>query len=103
MNNQIENNFNYHAPKEGQTEKYAAIRKKAKELAYLYVLVNFNTSIEQDLDRIYTLRDLGYWPYVMIYDKDKLPKRHIVKHLQRWVNNRKIFETTTNFEDYFKA
>lgn len=69
----------------------------------VYVLVNFNTSIEQDLDRIYTLRDLGYWPYVMIYDKDKLPKRHIVKHLQRWVNNRKIFETTTNFEDYFKA
>lgn len=35
MNNQIENNFNYHAPKEGQTEKYAAIREKAKELAYL--------------------------------------------------------------------
>lgn len=56
----------------------------------VYVLVNFNTSIEQGLDRIYTLRDLGYWPYVMIYDKDKLPKRHIVKHLQRWVNNHKF-------------
>jgi hypothetical protein len=35
MNPQIENNFKYHSPKEGQTEKYEAIREKAKELAYL--------------------------------------------------------------------
>ncbi|ARA98618.1 DUF7681 family protein [Geobacillus thermodenitrificans] len=35
MNPQIENNFRYHAPKEGQPEKYQAIREKAKELAYL--------------------------------------------------------------------
>lgn len=35
MNNQIENNFMYHAPKAGQQEKYEAIRGKAKELAYL--------------------------------------------------------------------
>jgi hypothetical protein len=31
----IENNFKYHSPKEGQPEKYTAIREKAKELAYL--------------------------------------------------------------------
>lgn len=31
----IENNFSYHAPKEGQPAKYEAIREKAKELAYL--------------------------------------------------------------------
>ncbi|POP31671.1 hypothetical protein C3B58_15355 [Lactonifactor longoviformis] len=35
MNNQIENNFMYHAPKAYQQEKYEAIRAKAKELAYL--------------------------------------------------------------------
>lgn len=35
MNQQIENNFKYHEPKEGQPEKYTAIREKAKELAYL--------------------------------------------------------------------
>ncbi|WP_420492625.1 DUF7681 family protein, partial [Paenibacillus larvae] len=35
MNTQIENNFKYHAPKPEQTEKYTAIREKAKELAYL--------------------------------------------------------------------
>ena len=35
VNSQIENNFKYHSPKEGQPEKYNAIREKAKELAYL--------------------------------------------------------------------
>ncbi|MBM7108377.1 Acb2/Tad1 domain-containing protein [Brevibacillus laterosporus] len=35
MNQQIENTFMYHSPKEGQPEKYTALRKKAKQLAYL--------------------------------------------------------------------
>lgn len=35
MNEQLENNFKYHSPKEGQPEKYEALRNKAKELAYL--------------------------------------------------------------------
>ncbi|PJN53650.1 hypothetical protein PAEVO_03710 [Paenibacillus sp. GM2FR] len=35
MNEQIENNFSYHAPTPGQPEIYQAIREKAKELAYL--------------------------------------------------------------------
>ncbi|MGE7988937.1 DUF7681 family protein [Lysinibacillus fusiformis] len=35
MKPQIENNFMYHAPKEGQPQKYEAIREKAKELAYM--------------------------------------------------------------------
>ena len=66
----------------------------------VYVLVNFNTTLEQDLDRIYTLRDLGYWPYVMVYERDKLPKGHVMRKLQRWVNMRAVFETTPKFEDY---
>lgn len=34
-NEQIEKNFKYHAPKEGQPEKYVSIRDKAKQLAEL--------------------------------------------------------------------
>lgn len=33
-NPQIENNFSYHAPKEGQPAKYETIRANAKDLAY---------------------------------------------------------------------
>lgn len=31
----LENNYKYHAPKQGQQEKYEAIREKAKELAHI--------------------------------------------------------------------
>lgn len=66
----------------------------------VYVLVNFNTTLEQDLDRIYTLRELGFWPYVMVYERETLPKGHELRRLQRWVNMRAAFESTPKFEDY---
>lgn len=69
----------------------------------VYVLTNFNTTIEQDLDRIYTLRDMGYWPYVMIYDKEHTKQGDTVRRIQRWVNMRAIFDSVERFEDYKKA
>jgi hypothetical protein len=36
LNPQIENNFSYHAPKEGQPEKYEALRSLAKGLAVAF-------------------------------------------------------------------
>ena len=68
----------------------------------VYVLCNFDTTIEQDLERIYTLRELGYWAYVMLYDKEHIPKGHILRKLQRWVNNRFVFASCTSFEEYLK-
>lgn len=66
----------------------------------VYVLTNFNSTIEQDLDRIYTLRDLGYNPYVMIYNIANTKPTDTLRKLQRWVNYRAIFETVKRFEDY---
>jgi hypothetical protein len=68
----------------------------------VYVLTNFNTTIEQDLERIYILRDLGYWPYVMIYDKQHTRPGDTIRKIQRWVNMRAVFETVRRFEDYQK-
>mgnify|MGYP000006567136 CR=1 FL=1 len=68
----------------------------------VYVLTNFNTTIEQDLERIYTLRELGYWPYVMIYNKQQTQAGDTVRRLQRWVNMRAVFENVHRFEDYKK-
>ena len=66
----------------------------------VYVLTNFNSTFEQDLERIYTLRDIGYHPYVMIYEKEKLTKGHRLLHLQRWVNSKIAFEAIPCFDDY---
>ena len=57
----------------------------------VYILTNFNTTIEQDLERIYILRDLGYSPYVMIFNKQDVPKGHTLRRMQRWTNSRITF------------
>lgn len=64
----------------------------------VYTLVNFNTTIEQDLDRIYTLRDMGWQAYVMVYDKDNADKKY--RRLSRWCNNRFVFAKCPDFADY---
>lgn len=69
----------------------------------VYVLCNYDTTIEQDLERIYTLREMGYWAYVMLYDKEHIPRGHELHKLARWVNNRFIFAKCDNFEDYKKG
>ena len=66
----------------------------------VYVLTNFNTTLAEDLDRIYTLRDLGYSPDVRIYEKYALPEGHILRKLQRYVNAPWIFNSVKRFEDY---
>ena len=66
----------------------------------VYVLCGFNTTLEQDLERIYTLRDLGYSPYVMIYEKYKLKRGDDLLRMQRWVNSRVTFAAVKRFEDY---
>ena len=81
-------------------ERYKALAKHKPHGHYgtVYCLTNFGSTMEQNLYRIYTLRDLGYDPYVMIYDKPNAPKE--VRDLQRWVNNKFIFRSCERFEDY---
>ena len=64
----------------------------------VYILTNYWSSHEEDLYRIYWLRDNGYTPYVMIYNKEKAPRK--TRLLQRWCNNRIIFRSCARFEDY---
>lgn len=84
----------------GKFEQYARGGKKNRHGRFgtVYCLTNFNSTMEENLYRIYTLRDLGYDPYVMIYDKPNAPKE--IKRLQRWVNNKIIFRATKKFEDF---
>ena len=69
----------------------------------VYMLCNFDTTFEQDLERVYTLKGLGFNPYVMVYNKESLCKGSKIRKLQRWVNNRIIFRTCERFEDYQKG
>ena len=64
----------------------------------VYLLTNYWSTYAEDLQRVYWLRENGYDPYVMIYDKPRAPKE--TRRLQRWVNNKIIFRSCERFEDY---
>jgi hypothetical protein len=79
---------------------FKEISKFDERKMIVYTIVNHNTTFEQDMDRITTLRSLGYSPYVMVYNKESLGDRHILKELQRWCNNRFIYRSGVDFYDY---
>jgi hypothetical protein len=63
----------------------------------VFILCNFNTTLEQDIERIQFCRSIEWSPYPMIYDKEHADP--IYKKLQRWCNNY-IFWNVKRFEDY---
>ena len=81
-------------------ERYKSLAKHKPHGNYgtVYCLTNYGSTMEENLYRIYTLRDMGFNPYVMVYDKPNAPRK--VKLLQRWCNNRIIFNSVKNFNDY---
>lgn len=81
-------------------ERYKELAKHKTHGRYgtVYLLTNFGSTMQENLYRIYTLRDLGYDPYVMVYDKPNAPQE--IRHLQRWCNNKFIFCSCDRFEDY---
>lgn len=115
--------FAWDDPTENLEEKFKMVSESGllkKDACGVYVLTNFWSTLEQDLHRIYTLRKLGYMPYVMIYDKQKFVTdkgrwrddvatrytqeqlRHFktCQHLQRWCNNRAIIKSCPDFNEY---
>jgi len=89
----------------GQEKTIIKNLKMAKEVGELqawnskvYVLINFDTDRDYDFYRIYKIRELGFDPYVMIYDL--APPDPEAKKIARWVNNKYVFNRVHKFEDY---
>lgn len=62
-----------------------------------YILVNYDTTLSQDIERIQFCREMNISPYPMIYDKEHCDP--IYRKLQRWCNNF-IFWSCSTFEEY---
>ncbi len=94
--------FAWDNPKEDLTVYFKRFKElsriKDKRRLSVYVLCNYNSTLEEDLYRIETLRDMGFSPYVMIYNKPEAPP--VIRQLQRWVNNKRIFNVVQSFADY---
>ena len=88
--------------------KFEIFRQKSKVNPHnlqVYTLVGDRERkvTDNDLYRIYWLKEHGYAPYVMIYEKYALPKGHELLKLQRYVNNRFIFWKVPTFEKYLST
>jgi hypothetical protein len=76
-------------------EKY---KRKHRSYKVVYVLVNFNSTMAQNLERVYKLKELQYDPYIMVYDKPHAPRE--IRLLQRWCNNKYIMQSCPRFDDF---
>lgn len=65
-----------------------------------YCLTNYDTTFEQDVYRVETLRSMNVDPYVMIYDKASLCRGHRLKKLQRYANAKQAFWSIRSFAEY---
>lgn len=63
----------------------------------VYILTNFDTTFEQDIERVEFMREVDFHPYVMIYDKEHCELKY--RHLQRYCNPL-IFWQLNNFSEY---
>ena len=93
--------FAWDNPKDGLEQNFRHFAERFRRrtnIGMVYVLTNFTSTLDEDLYRIYTLRDLGYDPYVMIYNKPSAPTE--IKRLQRWCNSKWIFKKCKRFEEY---
>ena len=97
--------FAWDNPRDNLESKFEFYTRYAKHKPHgkygtVYILTNHGTTMQENLYRVYILRDLGFDPYIMIYDKPNAPRE--IRDLQRWCNNRRIFRSCQKFEDYKK-
>lgn len=100
--------WNRYEDKDFIQPKFKTFREKSKINSHdlqVYCIVGDREQkvLDTDLERIYWLRDNGYAPYVMIYEKYQLPKGHELIKLQRYVNNRFIFWSVNSFKEYLRT
>jgi hypothetical protein len=115
--------FAWDDPKDDLTDRFKFIAssglKKPNQIS-VYVLTNYWSTTEEDLHRVYALREMGFMPFVMIYDKQKYVDgrgrwregvenrftyeqlRHfkICQYMQRWTAARCLIKSCPKFEQY---
>lgn len=76
---------------------YKEITRQSIDKSIVYILTNYNTTIEEDIYRLEKVSELGYLPDIRIYRKPSAPQ--VLRDLQRWCNNRRLYRSS-DFMDY---
>lgn len=100
--------FAWDNPSDRLADRFAYYTKQARHkpkgrYGTVYILTNYeNCSVEEHVERalyrIYTVRDMRFNPYLMIYDKPHAPQ--ILLDMQRWCNSAVILAAEPDFRNY---
>lgn len=67
-----------------------------------YVLVGFNSTWEEDMERLITLKENGQAAFVQIYNKYDNPDKKKYINLARWANQHQCFKKMT-YEEFLRG
>lgn len=83
-------------------KEFREISRKYSHDLVVYVLCGDRERrlLPSDIERVEWLKDNGFDPYVMLYDKEHLEAGHDLRRFQRYVNNKAIFWKCKSFMDY---
>lgn len=81
-----------------------ATHKPKGRYGTVYILTNYESCtlrehVDRALFRIYSVAEMKFDPYLMIYDKPHAPTA--LKKMQRWCNNKRIFGAEPDFYNYY--
>lgn len=76
---------------------FAKYFQKDERAKRVYILTNYNTTLQEDWYRVKKVTELGYTPYIMIYQKGTQPQ--FLTDLARW-SNCMYLQRSIDFEDY---
>lgn len=76
---------------------FAKYFQKNERSKRVYILTNYNTTLQEDWYRVKRVKELGYTPYIMIYRKGSQPQ--FLTDLARWANCLYL-QRSTDFDEY---
>lgn len=80
--------------------EFKKITQWTRSKVSVYILTNFDSTMDENLERVMFCRSLDFNPYVMVYDKQHVPRGSEINKLARWVNNKRFFWSIPTFSEY---
>lgn len=74
------------------------LKKCSKSNTMVYILANFNSTMQQNIDRVEFVKSLKMQPYLMCYMGANIPQE--LKRLKRYANNPYVCWATPTFANY---
>lgn len=78
-------------------KEYGLNKRAGPKSSMVYVLIGYDTTIQQDIYRCQRVVDAGFDPYIMIYNRRRYPKH--LNRFRRFINNTRYYRRHRTVEE----